>query len=203
MAGLAGWGASLVAPHPLAAAVAFGTAIVLTGAIHVDGFLDSCDGILATVAPERRLEILKDPRHGTYAVAGFAVVAILWIAALASIAPAQLPWAMAFAGGGARFAAVLNAYWYPYGPGGSAAAAFEARPSRPILAGTLLVAVACAWLAPYWIPLIALAMLGSLGIGGFAARRLGGSLTGDVYGAAVVVLDVLLLAGIAVLGPAR
>ena len=104
---------------------------------------------------------------------------------------------MAFAGGSARFAAVLNAYWFPYGRIGASSAAFERRPSVPVLALCTLLTAACAWVAPIWIALIALATLGSLGIGTFASRRLGGALTGDVYGATIVVLDVLLLVALA------
>src|SRR4051794_36334356 len=51
--------------------VAFITVIVwvgLTGGLHLDGLADSCDGLLATVPPERRLEIMKDPRVGSWAV---------------------------------------------------------------------------------------------------------------------------------------
>ncbi len=196
LAGTAGWAISLVLPA-LGPAVAFAAAVVLTGAIHIDGFLDSCDALLATVSRERRLEIFRDPHHGTYALAGLAVVVPLWLGALAQIPPDRLPLAMAFAGGTARCAAVLNAYRLPYARTDGSATAFERRPSPVILGAATLPALVCAWMEPRWIPLIVPAAALALGIGAFAARRLGGGITGDVYGAAIVLAEVLTLAGIA------
>src|SRR5688572_22134583 len=48
--------------------------IVLTGGLHLDGFADSCDGLLAAVDPARRLEIMRDPRTGSWAVIGLIVL---------------------------------------------------------------------------------------------------------------------------------
>jgi adenosylcobinamide-GDP ribazoletransferase len=42
--------------------------VVYTGGLHLDGLADACDGLLATTTPERRLEIMKDPRAGSWAV---------------------------------------------------------------------------------------------------------------------------------------
>ena len=118
LAGTAAWAAALVAPHVVAVAVAFGLSIVLTGALHVDGFLDSCDAAFACVSPARRLEIMKDPRHGSFAIAYFAVLCALWLAALSSIDPVRLPLGLAFAGAAARWIAVSVARVLPYGGDG-------------------------------------------------------------------------------------
>jgi adenosylcobinamide-GDP ribazoletransferase len=201
LAGFAAFGVAFVAPEPFVVATAFAASIVLSGAVHLDGLLDSCDALVASVPPERRLEIMKDPRHGTFALAGFACVAAWWIAALAAIATPALPAALAFAGGAARFAAVLNAYAVPYGRAGASARAFEARPPWPILvaSGIVLVAIALVARAPLWIAAAALACALALLLGRIAARRLGGVLVGDVYGATIVVLDVTLLTAVALL----
>lgn len=47
--------------------------IALTGGIHLDGFADTCDALKSNASPERRREILKDPRAGAFAVIGVAV----------------------------------------------------------------------------------------------------------------------------------
>ncbi len=39
---------------------------VLTGGLHLDGLADCGDGLLAAVAPERRLEIMRDSRMGAF-----------------------------------------------------------------------------------------------------------------------------------------
>lgn len=39
---------------------------LLNGGFHLDGLVDSADGLFALASPARRLEILKDPRLGTF-----------------------------------------------------------------------------------------------------------------------------------------
>lgn len=42
----------------------------VTGAIHLDGFMDVVDAVRSCAAPEKRREILKDPHVGSFAVVG-------------------------------------------------------------------------------------------------------------------------------------
>jgi adenosylcobinamide-GDP ribazoletransferase len=189
LAGTVGWLVGLVAPHPLAAAAAFGASLVLSGAIHLDGFLDCCDALFASVSVERRFEILKDSRHGTYALAGFGAIAALWLAALVSIRPTEYPWVLAFAGATSRFGAILNAYTVPYAGGGRSQRAFERRPNAIVLAAGLLTAVACTAYRPLLLAVLAAAVLAALVLGRLAAARLGGALVGDAYGAIVTLVE--------------
>ena len=50
--------------------------IALTGGIHLDGLADTSDALGANTTPERRREILKDPRAGAFAVIGIGVYLI-------------------------------------------------------------------------------------------------------------------------------
>ena len=50
--------------------------IALTGGIHLDGLADTSDALGANTTPERRREILKDPRAGAFAVIGVGVYLI-------------------------------------------------------------------------------------------------------------------------------
>ena len=199
LAGTVGWLVSLVAPHPLAAAAAFAAALVLTGAIHLDGFLDCCDALFAPVSVARRLEILKDPAHGTFALAGFGIVAAGWLGALVSLPPVEYPWVLAYAAGAARFGAVLNAYVFPYGRAGASVRVFERRPNAGILALSLLVTAACAWYRPGLEIALPFAAAVALGLGRAAAGRLGGALVGDAYGAIVTVVEVGMVGAVAAL----
>lgn len=46
--------------------------LALSGGIHIDGLMDSCDGLFSRQAPERMLEIMRDSRVGNFgALAGF------------------------------------------------------------------------------------------------------------------------------------
>lgn len=61
--------AAEVLPVSPAAALALVVGVLVTGAFHLDGLADSADALVGGTTPERRLEILKDSRHGTYGVA--------------------------------------------------------------------------------------------------------------------------------------
>ena len=194
LAGLFGWFVAWRMPA-FAGVGAWLAAIVLTGALHVDGFLDCCDALFASAPPQRRLEILRDPHHGTFALVGMVAVAAVWILALDALAPWQLPLAMAFAGCVARLGSLANAYAFRYAREGTPmAAAFAGAPPVFPMAIGIVVAVALGWfLGPATLVLITLAIPFGLVVGWFASRRLGGGITGDVYGAAIVVLEVLVL----------
>jgi adenosylcobinamide-GDP ribazoletransferase len=197
-AGGAGALAARAVSPPLGGVVAFGTLALLTGAIHLDGFLDGCDAFFASVPPARRLEILKDPRDGSFAVAGMFVMGGVAVAALAAIPPKRLPASLAFAAGLARAASVTGAFVFP-GAGSRGERTHFNRSVPVVLALTsTLVALALAIgrvdrRAALGVPAaIALALACERWICG----RLGG-LVGDAYGFTIVVTEVATLVALA------
>src|SRR6266540_5896051 len=81
------WKGAIFAFPPLVAGiVTLIVWVVLTGGLHLDGLADCCDGLFATVTPERRLEIMKDPHVGAFGVIGLILVLFLKAAALTSFA---------------------------------------------------------------------------------------------------------------------
>lgn len=198
---LAGLLASLLGAHgslwwPIAAWIVL---IFATGAIHVDGFLDCCDGLFASATPRRRLGILQDPRHGTFALVGMAVLTVVWIAAIARIPLAHLVLSLAFAGALARISAIVNAWVFPYARAGAVTAAFVSPPNVAIVALGAALTSALGWFVdPLLFAFVPAAIACSLILGWWASRRLGGGLTGDVFGAIVVVIDVAALVAIGI-----
>ncbi len=59
--------------------------IVITGGIHLDGFLDTQDALSAYQTKERRLEILKDPHAGAFAVISCIVYMLLYLGIYSSL----------------------------------------------------------------------------------------------------------------------
>jgi adenosylcobinamide-GDP ribazoletransferase len=59
--------------------------VVLTGGLHLDGLADCCDGLLASTSVERRLEIMKDPRLGTFGGIGLVLTLLLKAVVLSSL----------------------------------------------------------------------------------------------------------------------
>jgi adenosylcobinamide-GDP ribazoletransferase len=202
---IAGWGGyavSLWLHAPWGFVVAWALAIGLTGAIHLDGFLDCCDGLLASVPPQRRLEILKDPCHGTFAIAGMALASVFWLAALAAISPARYPIVLAFSAAAARFAAIAQARLFPYARPGGPTQALASSASAPALLANVLFAEILAWFVTPWALVIApAATLCAWLAAWWASRRLGGGLTGDVYGALVVASEVTILVALSLYSP--
>jgi adenosylcobinamide-GDP ribazoletransferase len=54
--------------------------ILITGGIHLDGFADTVDALSSHAPPEKKREILKDPRSGAFAVIWTAIFLILFFA---------------------------------------------------------------------------------------------------------------------------
>lgn len=196
-AGLSAWGVARAGNSVLAVVVAFGLTIILTGAIHVDGFLDGCDAFFARVSVQRRIEILDDPCHGTFAIAGFAVVAAVWLAALRSIPPAHYPFALALAAASSRWGAVVHASDAPY-CGGSHAAAFKRRPPIAILGAELALIAALVWplARPGVVAAIAALVIATASLW-WARQKLGGGVTGDAFGFAIVLAETSALTALA------
>lgn len=60
----------LYLPVSVSAVLAIAARIMLTGALHEDGFADFCDGFGGGTSKERTLEIMKDSHIGTFGVIG-------------------------------------------------------------------------------------------------------------------------------------
>ncbi|MHB8462717.1 MAG: adenosylcobinamide-GDP ribazoletransferase [Vulcanimicrobiaceae bacterium] len=166
---------------------------LLTGALHVDGYLDCADALFASVSVERRHEILKDPRHGTFALAGMALLAGAWwvaVSPLQKLDPIHVVAVFVIALASARLAAVFLAYLFPYGRAGTPTAAFVAKPNPWVL---LTIWLALHVLIVLFVPMASVVVIGAIAFAALAAKwmasRLGGGLVGDCYGAIIAILE--------------
>ena len=76
-------------PGWLAAVVAVGAAILFTRALHEDGLADSADGLGPHgLDADRRLEIMRDSRNGTFGMLALALSVLVKVACLASFSSA-------------------------------------------------------------------------------------------------------------------
>ncbi|MEJ7139039.1 adenosylcobinamide-GDP ribazoletransferase [Amphibiibacter pelophylacis] len=190
--------ASLIWPPGVAALLALWASVALTGALHEDGWADSCDGLWGHATRERALEIMKDSRLGTYGVCGLVLMLGLRWALLTQISQgntalvlAVLVWAHA----GSRALAVALMALLPYAGDAQASKVSDwvNPPARLVAhaalgAGLVLLGVALVLLAA-GLPLGGLVLpLGAwglllIGLRAGLRRRLGGY-TGDTLGAA-------------------
>ena len=80
-----GSGLQLIFPTPVVAVFILAAWLLLTRALHFDGFLDTCDGLFGGFTPERRLEIMRDSRVGAFGVAGGGLLLLAKYAAIISL----------------------------------------------------------------------------------------------------------------------
>jgi adenosylcobinamide-GDP ribazoletransferase len=165
--------------------------LALTGALHADGLMDTFDALFVHASPERRLEIMRDPRAGTFGVVGMMCVFALKVAALDALPLSSRPQLLVLAPGLGRWAIVLLATIFPYGrPSGLGAPLKVAATPRVLVVASLLPLVGCVVLGPLGIACGLIATLGALGFGRWITRLLPG-LTGDCYGAACELVETL------------
>ena len=164
----------------IAAGIALVTLIVLTGALHEDGLADCADGFWGGYTKERRLEIMKDSRVGSYGVIALVLGLGLKWQALTVIDT----WAALIAAAllsRAAMAGVMAAL--PFARENGLAAA-QGRPSRE----TALLSAGLAFVAALFLcgssALLALLAVAAVAVltARIAQAKLGGQ-TGDVLGA--------------------
>ena len=162
--------------------------VLITGGLHLDGFGDSCDGLLAVASPPRRLEIMKDARVGSWAAVGLSLLLLgKWLAIrsvdfdLLLLPPMLGRWAM-------TVATCCFPYARPSGLGGFFRAGLGRR--QLVIASTIVcLAVMQMNAAILWLLTFGFAMIFCR----WAANRLGGGITGDVYGAVCELTEILCL----------
>ena len=186
---------------------------LLTRGLHLDGLMDTADGILSGASRERALEIMKDHNVGAMGVAAAVLLLVLKVAALGALARADAAAPLLAGWCAARALPALNVYWWPYARAAGTGEAFtrEHTPGPLQLAGGfLLTGVVVAGLAALWagaagswyagLVVAVVAMGVTLGVQATVAKRLSG-LTGDVYGMGIELAEAAaLVTGCAIVG---
>ncbi|MCW0236493.1 MAG: adenosylcobinamide-GDP ribazoletransferase [Ferrovibrio sp.] len=221
LVGLAGGGVFMLAGSlglglSSAALLAMGTQILLTGALHEDGLADMADGFGGGHSRERKLDIMRDSRIGTYGVVALIIALALRFTALQDLASNLLSISdeledtagqnsaiiIALVAAGALSRAAMTVVWYLLPPArtdglaaGSGAVPFSAAVTAVLLAAAIAFVVlpgfafivACATVA---VLTMAVALLAHWQIRGH---------TGDVLGATQQITEIgaLLAIGIA------
>ena len=185
---------SVLGMRALTAALLLILPLLLTGGLHADGFMDTADGVFSGRERERKLEIMKDSRVGSFGVVAFVLLMFLQFALLLDMSPPLLVsvfFVMPIIG---RMAMVLAVSCFPYARADGMGKTFADMADRRT------VAIAAVTTSVLVIPIGLLATLALvLGIV-FALlfcrwmTAILGGVTGDVYGAATVLTETIVLA---------
>jgi adenosylcobinamide-GDP ribazoletransferase len=189
----------------VAGTVAVLVGVYVTGAFHEDGLADVADAFAGGSTVERRLEILKDPRHGSYGVAALSGSILVRAVALGSMpGPAAMFWSAVAAHAAARGAAVVlmgtGRIARADGLGADYARGLSTKAMLAGLGAAVVLTVAAlagrfGWhihLVAAAVAVLAAAAIGTSTIAWLAHRKIGG-VTGDVLGAAEQITECLAL----------
>jgi len=171
-------------PGTLADVLLIASLTVITGGLHIDGLVDTCDGMGGRRSAEERLRIMDDSRTGAFGVVGAVLLLLTQYAALVSVPSSRLAASLVLMALLSRWAMVYSVFAYPAarrsGLGRSIKEGMTWRQLAIATAVTLVATLALfrwaglAVLVSVWLVVILAA--------GFLKWRLGG-LTGDTYGA--------------------
>ena len=174
-------GLRLIFPPQVTAILILAAWLLLTRALHFDGFLDTCDGLFGGFTPERRLEIMRDSRVGAFGVAGGGLLLLAKYAALISLP--HLP-GLLLAPAIGRWVLSITIFAYPYAREKGLGRDMKDNVRwQQVIISTVTTVLAAALFA-MWTGLLAVVLAGIvLWLGaGFILHRIPG-LTGDSYGA--------------------
>ncbi len=179
-------------PTTIVAALLVTALVILTGAHHLDGLADTCDGMVAGRTRIQRLEIMSDTRVGTFGIAGVCLILLLKYAIFSAttgiaamlVFPTVSRWTMSgdmllfpsARDSGSGYSAKQGAGWPGFAAGGLI---------------TLVVCILCLGIVQGALLMAGLFAL-SVALGALLTAIYGG-LTGDSYGAIIEITEALAL----------
>ncbi len=171
-------------PTGLASALILLASILLTRGFHLDGLMDTCDGLGVVGSREERLRAMKDSRVGAFGVMGCVLLLFIKYTSLCGLAREWRPQVLALVPLVGKGCLVTVVALFPAARKEGLGRVFkeETRVAEVILAGllSLLIALAIAGLSGLY--LLVGSWVVSL-IGGLWFNRVFGGMTGDTYGA--------------------
>jgi len=191
LAGL-NWLLSLFLPSMVVNALLLVALAVITGAMHLDGFIDTCDGLAGNKTPEARWKIMSDSRVGGFGIVGAVLLLIVKYVSLNSVPQTLLMATLVLMPLVSRWAMVYAIFAYPYAKLSGLGKVFKQEASwrRFALATIITMAVAIGlarWVNATYFYLVGLVIMGGIWVIVMAmAACLKGKfsgLTGDTYGA--------------------
>ena len=195
------WSLSFILPSSIANVIIIIALLLLTGALHVDGFIDTCDALFGRRTPQERWRIMSDSRVGAFGVVGAFCLLLLVYVSLGGIPESYKMIALILMPSLSRWSIVYAIFAFPYAKPAGLGRAFKQQANRRkfILATSLVLASTLGLLVTKGLVLLLIGLalifmvwLVAAAVGLFLQRRFAG-LTGDNYGAINEVTQVLVL----------
>ena len=172
-------------PSGVGAALGVAAWLSVTGMLHFDGLVDAADALFVMKSPAERLRILGDVHVGAFGLATGVVALLLRFSLLGALGTSWTALAITVtAAVAARLAVLAPMNLYP----AARQESLGARSREGWWPVACLVALPALLLPNAWAGFLA-AGVAALATAAFAARRLGGGINGDVYGACIEVAE--------------
>lgn len=187
-------------PVPVLAAIVLIFSAFLTGALHLDGFADTCDGFYGSKLKEEILEIMRDPRIGVMGVVGITLLLLLKFSLIITIPRDALWRSLALMCCFSRWTQATGCL-LPYARNEGKAGVFikYARKKDIVIAGLFTIFVSWALFGLKGIVIFFTSLIPALIFIRYAKARIGG-MTGDTIGALNEIAEVSVLFSIVTLG---
>lgn len=182
----------LILPPPLVNALLIVSLVLITGAMHLDGLADTCDGMAGNKSAEDRWKVMHDSRSGAFGITGIALVLLVKYASLNCIPGNLITMSLLMMPVLSRWAMTYAIIAFPYARPEGLGKPFNTGISRwrfvTATLTALAVTVAAGWfagLAYYWLagPAIMLAVWVIIWLVSLYFKWKFSGLTGDTYGA--------------------
>ena len=180
-------------PPLVLGALVLGAELMLTGGIHLDGFMDSMDGLLSARSPEKILDIMKDSRVGAHASMALVGLLLLKFTLLANLTVSKLLLLIVMPML-SRWIFQIGMIGFPYARSQGLGKGFhEATQWIPFLLSGIIVCGISFYLLGFAGPLAFVVSSLIISLIAFKISSLLGGLTGDLYGAFIELSEVIIL----------
>lgn len=177
---------------PVAAFLALIVWILLSGGLHWDGLADCFDGFGCSAAPERRLEIMKDSRLGTYGALGIFCSLILKWLCIWHLPDNKFLIFFTLTGAAARWSMLFLLSKPLANPNGMAAMLKQHCPKRVLLYALPVPLVLSLLYGLFGFLYLLIGFCSTFVLGLIAEKKIGG-INGDVLGFSIELAEIVLL----------
>jgi adenosylcobinamide-GDP ribazoletransferase len=185
------WLFGLILPSAVANALLIVSLVVITGVLHLDGFVDTCDGIAGHKTAEDRWRVMHDSRVGGFGIVGIVLLLLVKYVSLNSIPLPLMMTTLVLMPVISRWATVYAIFAYPYAkPSGLGKAFKQGTNWLRFTMATLIALVVVVGLAQLvGLAIMFLIWVMAVVMAAYLKGKFSG-LTGDTYGAINEVAEV-------------
>jgi adenosylcobinamide-GDP ribazoletransferase len=186
------WLLGLILPQALVNILLVVSLAIVSGGLHLDGFVDTCDGMVGHKTVRERWRVMKDSRAGAFGIIGVSLLLLVKYIALNSVPADWLVLTLLLMPVLSRWAMVYAVFAHPYAKPSGLGKVFKQESSSLVFLVATVIALAIAVLPAQFAGLIIMfgVWIIVMAIAFYLKGRFGG-LTGDNYGAINEIAEVL------------